>query len=73
MEGDAEMPEDRRRERRCPSCGGTQLLRARRVDGWSVTVPATEEGPRDVRLAPFADVCYDCGMVTLFVRIADAR
>lgn len=67
------MPAERRRGRKCPSCGGTAIARGSRVDGWAVVVPPEDEKGRETRLAPFSDVCRDCGMVTLYVRIGEAK
>jgi len=67
------MPDERRRARNCPSCGGKEVLRGNRIDGWAITVPARQGQVRGMRLAPFSDVCLDCGMVTLYVRIAEAK
>jgi hypothetical protein len=44
--------------------------------GWaadSITVPAlvTAEGKVAAPLTPYADICTDCGMVALFVRLED--
>jgi hypothetical protein len=60
---------DRRRPRTCPGCGGGNILRGSRVEGVSISlVPPTEDS--DAVVVPaYSDVCYDCGMVTLFARI----
>jgi len=67
------MPPERRRERKCPSCGSTALARGKRVDGWAVVVPPEQDKGRETRLAPFSDICRDCGMVTLYVRIGEVK
>jgi uncharacterized protein (DUF433 family) len=67
------MTKERRRERHCPSCGGKRVVRGTRIDGWAIAVPLKRGEEHPVSLTPFADVCPDCGMITLFVRIGDAR
>jgi len=43
------------------------------MDGCVVTVSTEGNTARELRLPAFADVCEDCGMVTLFIRVAEAR
>jgi hypothetical protein len=67
------VPTERRRARTCPSCGGSNIVRGREVEGLSIClVPATEESP-EVTLPAYSDICYECGLVSLFVRIGHAH
>ena len=64
---------ERRRPRLCPSCRGERIIRGPMVEGMSVSLaPATEEGPA-VCVPVYSDICGDCGMVTLFVRVREAK
>lgn len=64
---------ERRRPRTCPSCGGDLIVRGPQVEGVAVQLaPATEEGP-GVSVPAYSDVCYDCGMVCLFVRVSHTK
>jgi hypothetical protein len=62
------MGDERRRPRRCPSCGSDRIVRGGPAEGIGITMtPATEEGPA-VMLPAYVDACADCGLVSLFVR-----
>jgi len=64
---------DRRRARSCPGCGGSSIVRGTEVEGVAVTmVPPTEESAA-VRVPAYCDVCYQCGMLTLFVRVSEGH
>ena len=64
------MRAERRRDRSCPSCSGSNILRGTKVEGVDVTVvPATESGP-PVTVPTYCDVCFDCGMLFFFARVA---
>ena len=63
---------ERRRERRCPSCRGANVMRGPQVGGVVVPLPHASEGRQPVTTDAYADVCYDCGMVTMFVRLSEA-
>jgi hypothetical protein len=66
------MLSERRRKRVCPSCGESKMVRGQRVEGVAVCLaPRTEEAPA-VTVPAYCDVCYGCGMVTLFVRVGEA-
>lgn len=63
------MGAERRRERKCPGCSGTNIARGTQVEGIAVClVPPTEESEA-VTVPVYSDVCYQCGMVTLFARV----
>jgi len=67
------MTEERRRPHACPSCGGSTLVRGQAVEGMSIGLtPTTEEGPA-VTVPVCSDVCYECGMVCLFVRVSQVK
>ena len=63
---------ERRRERRCPSCGRDNVVRGPKVEGVAVPLPHASEGGNPVTTDAYADVCYDCGMVTMFVRLSES-
>jgi hypothetical protein len=64
---------ERRRIRSCPSCGGNNIVRGSEVQGVTVTMaPATEDSAA-VRVPAYCDVCYECGMLTLFVRVSEGQ
>ena len=63
------MPEERRRPRKCPSCGGDKILRGWQVPGIEVQrVPPSEAGPA-VLAEVYSDYCQECGMVLLYTRL----
>ena len=67
------MRDERRRPRKCPGCGGSSIVRGTEVQGVAVTVvPPTEESAA-VTVPAYWDVCYGCGMLTLFVRVSEAQ
>lgn len=62
--------EERRRARQCPSCRGGTIVRGGQVDGISILlVPGTEESEA-VTVPAYSDVCHDCGLVSLYVRVS---
>lgn len=65
------MSSERRRARRCPSCDSDSLMRGTRIEGWTIAVPPEGESSATTELPPYADVCRDCGMVSLFVRVGE--
>lgn len=63
------MTQERRKARRCPGCGGGNIGRGHQVEGVSIVLaPAEPESPA-VTAPAYSDVCRDCGMVLLFVRL----
>jgi hypothetical protein len=62
---------ERRRRRTCPSCRGTNVIRGPKVGGLAIPLPHTGEGGKTLTADAYADVCYDCGMVTMFVRLSE--
>ena len=65
------MPKEQRRPRRCPSCGGGNIVRGSEVQGISVTVTPQTEVSSAVTVPAYSDICYDCGLVSLFVRVGE--
>jgi len=64
---------ERRRARRCPSCGGANIMRGMQIEGVQIPlVRATEEGPA-VAVPAYSDICGECGMVTLYVRVGEQK
>jgi len=66
-----EKQKERRRRRRCPSCGGEKITRGRVVEGVRVKLVPPTELSEEVSVPAYSDVCGECGLVTMFVRIAD--
>jgi hypothetical protein len=62
---------ERRRRRRCPSCGGEKMTRGREVEGVLVKLASPAEDSEEVAVPAYSDVCGECGLVTLFVRIGE--
>jgi len=61
---------ERRRRRRCPSCGGEMIVRGGLVEGVLVMlVPQTELSERVISPV-YSDTCGDCGLVMLYARVA---
>jgi hypothetical protein len=65
------MSSERRRTRRCPSCDSDSLMRGTRIEGWTIAVSPEGDSSTAAHLPPYADVCRDCGLVCLFVRVAE--
>jgi predicted RNA-binding Zn-ribbon protein involved in translation (DUF1610 family) len=63
---------NRRRPRVCPSCGGDTIVRGEQVEGVSVSVSPTSEAGPGASMPAYSDVCHDCGMVMLYVRVGEA-
>jgi hypothetical protein len=59
---------ERRRPRRCPSCGGDKIVRGTVVEGVRVTLAPATEVSEAVTVPAYSDTCGECGLVTLFVR-----
>ena len=62
---------ERRRLRNCASCWSDQIVRGTKVEGMAIPLgPGAQNGGAGT--APvYANVCCECGMVTLFVRISE--
>ena len=58
----------RRRERRCPSCGGSSIRRGGEVEGVAVHLVPPTEMSMAITVPAYSDICNDCGLVMLFVR-----
>jgi ribosomal protein S27AE len=68
----SEQPvEERRRQRRCPSCGATGMIRGCRVPGVQIQV-ITDEGDRiSGPISLYSDVCVECGLTSFYARRDD--
>jgi len=60
------LPE-RRRQRSCPTCGATRLIRGWQTSG--LMVHMTDSVTEGVRV--FADCCLECGLVSFYVRFGE--
>jgi hypothetical protein len=63
-----ERQQERRRKRRCPSCGGSSMIRACRVPGVQLQIVREDSGRRSGLIALYSDVCVDCGLTSFYAR-----
>ena len=63
------VEKERRRRRRCPSCGGEKIVRGREVEGIRIGLVPQTEVSEPVVASVYSDICGECGMVTLFARV----
>jgi len=59
---------ERRRKRRCPSCGGTSTIRGCRVPGVQLQIVREDGEQRSGLIALYSDVCVDCGLTSFYAR-----
>lgn len=62
---------ERRRERRCPSCGGASMIRGCRVPGVQLQIVTGEGEQRSGLIGLYSDVCVDCGLTSFYARRAE--
>ena len=62
---------ERRRRRKCPSCGGTSMIRACRVPGVQLQIVTGEGQHRSGLIGLYSDVCVDCGLTSFYARRAE--
>lgn len=60
--------QDRRRQRRCPSCSGKSMIRGCKVPGVQLQVVREDSGERSGLIALYSDVCVDCGLTSFYAR-----
>ncbi|HUU54104.1 MAG TPA: hypothetical protein VMY87_04215 [Armatimonadota bacterium] len=60
--------QERRRQRTCPSCGGTSVIRACRVPGVQLQIVREDSGRHTGLIALYSDVCVDCGLTSFYAR-----
>jgi hypothetical protein len=65
--------QERRRQRRCPSCGGSDIFRGTKVEGMTIPLLPVTEGRSQGGVSAYCDVCNQCGMVTFFVRLSELK
>jgi hypothetical protein len=59
---------ERRRQRQCPSCGASGMIRGCRVPGVQIQV-VTDDGERHSGLIGlYSDVCVECGLTHFYAR-----
>ena len=63
--------QERRRQRKCPSCGGTSMIRACRVPGVQLQIVTGEGQHRSGLIGLYSDVCVDCGLTSFYARRAE--
>jgi hypothetical protein len=59
---------ERRRFRACGSCWSDRMIRGTKVEGVTIEVAPAVQNGRAVTLPVYANICRECGMVSLFVR-----
>jgi hypothetical protein len=62
---------ERRRERRCPSCGGASMIRGCKVPGVQLQIVTGEGEQRSGLIGLYSDVCVDCGLTSFYARRAE--
>ena len=60
--------QERRRQRKCPSCAGTSMIRACRVPGVQLQIVTGEGSHRSGLIGLYSDVCVDCGLTSFYAR-----
>jgi len=60
--------QERRRKRKCPSCGGSSMIRACRVPGVQLQIVRDDGGQRSGLIGLYSDVCVDCGLTSFYAR-----
>ncbi len=64
-----EKPEvERRRQRSCPSCGATGMIRGCRVPGVQIQVVTDDGKQRSGLISLYSDVCVECGLTNFYAR-----
>ena len=59
---------ERRRQRQCPSCGATGLVRGCRVPGVQIQVVTDDGQQRSGLIEIYSDVCVECGLTSFYAR-----
>jgi hypothetical protein len=59
---------ERRRQRQCPSCGATGLVRGCRVPGVQIQVVTDDGQQRSGLIGIYSDVCVECGLTSFYAR-----
>ena len=59
---------ERRRARKCSSCGGSSMIRACKVPGVQLQIVREDSGSRSGLIALYSDVCVDCGLTSFYAR-----
>jgi hypothetical protein len=63
-----EERQERRRQRQCPSCGATGLVRGCRVPGVQIQVVTDDGQQRSGLIGIYSDVCVECGLTSFYAR-----
>jgi hypothetical protein len=67
------MERPRRRPRQCPSCSSRNIARGEEAQGVRIRMNSVRAGEPGADAPAYADICGDCGMVTLYVRVRDVE
>lgn len=59
---------ERRRQRRCPSCGGSGMIRGCKVPGVDLQLIGQGGEQRSGLIGLYSDVCIDCGFTSFYAR-----
>lgn len=65
--------QERRRQRKCPSCGGSSMIRGCRLPGVQIQIVSHEGGRRSGLISLYSDVCMDCGLTSFYARRAEVE
>ena len=66
-----ERQHERRRQRVCPSCGGTSMIRGCKVPGVQLQIVKQGGEPIGDLISLYSDVCVDCGLTSFYARRAE--
>jgi ribosomal protein S27AE len=69
--GEQAGQQERRRKRKCPSCGSAGMIRGCRVPGVQLQIVREDSGQRSGLIALYSDVCVDCGLTSFYARRGD--
>ncbi len=62
---------ERRRQRQCPSCSATSMIRGCRVPGVQLQIVTSEGDQRSGLIGLYSDVCVECGLTSFYARRAE--
>jgi len=63
--------QERRLQRKCPSCGGAGMIRGCRLPGVQIQIVAHDGERRSGLISLYSDVCMDCGLTSFYARRTD--
>lgn len=63
-----EPQKERRRQRVCPSCGASSMIRGCRVPGVQLQIVKQGGEPISGLIPLYSDVCVECGLTSFYAR-----